>query len=111
MTVAADGQWVPTNVTARVGEPLVFRATGELTGAGDTQGPFDAFGEGGVGGAPYPLVNRPRFALFARVKQQVFLVGTATTALAPDSGPVELIVNARSTDAMQGAFSATVRAP
>lgn len=91
--VDSTGGWTATNLTVNKGDPIFSSATGQLTGssvAGSAVGPF---GEGGVGGTPYLLPNRPRFALFGKVSGQSFLLGGENALLAPAAGTLEVAIN------------------
>ncbi len=129
VTVPATGAWATTQVHVAKGDPIVASATGQLAGSSVPGGSIGPFGEGGIGGNPYVLTNRPRFALFGRVAGQPFFLGGQNTLLSPATGTLELVVNNSPSCStcqscapgptclpcsmcdVQGSFVATIRAP
>ncbi|WP_146209877.1 hypothetical protein [Vitiosangium sp. GDMCC 1.1324] len=109
-------EWTPTSLVLKKGDPLLVRATGQLTGDDPDlfDKPLDAFGSSALGGTSF-LPSRFLFALYGRVGGQVVLLGAQNALLAPADGTLELAVNGFSdcTSAcdVQGAFSVEVRGP
>lgn len=93
VTVNPDGLWLGTGVTVHKGDPMLVSASGQLSGPGYSSQPVGPNGVGSVGGYPYPVINRPILALYAQIGSEVVFLGDENVLLAPDDGPVQLLIN------------------
>jgi hypothetical protein len=111
VTVPPDAAWHGAGISVTRGAPLVFSATGQISG-GDVGGTVGPYGGSSIGGTAYALVNSPTYALYGRVKDQVFFIGGDNALLAPASGAVELLINATTgCGGCTGKFDVSLAAP
>jgi hypothetical protein len=92
------------------GDLIYIAASGTLSssGFGATVGTVGPNGSDLWGGTSFPLVNRRVLALYGRIGESTFLVGTEAVILAPQDGTLELLVNACSTCTVTGSFTVDV---
>jgi hypothetical protein len=103
-----SGAWNNTGLTFKKGELVFIEASGTIESQLLPQEPMQRIDAEGIfgwlSGVVFPLVNRTPGALYGRIGGSVFLIGKSTALLAPDEGPLEIVLNVCETCAVQGDF-------
>jgi hypothetical protein len=92
-SVSQSGCALDTGIAVKKGDVIRTVATGTITVTSAVSGTFTPDGDVGMGGTDYAFVNRPVFALFGCVGQNVIRFGSDAVFTAPDSGNIKLGIN------------------
>lgn len=111
VTLAANQQWVPTNITVRKGDVVRFQTTGEIgVGGGDMAAVAGSKAQRFDAGAPLPRAYVG--ALIGRVGNGApFAIGDQPSVQMPDSGPLFLGVNDSNPADNTGQFTVHINVP